>query len=111
MKIYHITALAFSLLLSACSTNKETLSASQAQEHAELAYLPLLTVASTNATQGGYTAQLSDKNGTPFTATVNKEKLGESYTTLSKGDTVKIIGDYTDNDIVEIDAERIVFIK
>lgn len=111
MRHHAAFAIVVSLFLSACSLNAESVSKAQAKSDSALAYLPLLTVISTAKTADGYRASLKDENNTPFTAYVSKQRLGKSYTTLSAGDSVKIIGDYVDNDSVEINATRIVFIR
>lgn len=112
MKIITCFLFVTALLLSACQSNQtEVLSRSQADGDTALLYLPLLTVQTVEKTADGCTAVLTDENGINFQAVISKANLGEAYPTLKNGDKLKIVGDYTDSEPVQITATRVILIR
>lgn len=112
MKRLFILLFFSTVVLSACqSTQTQTLSKAQANTTEAFRYLPLLTVKNIEKTSKGCKVKLLDEQGQPFLAVVNKTELGDSYPTLKSGDTVKIEGDYTDSEPVQIHATKVVFVR
>lgn len=111
MRFYLVFIFSMLLALTACQSGGASISQSQANTDPALTYLPLLTVTAVEKTANGYDAQLTADDGTTFRATVSKTRLGETYSTVKKGDTVKIVGDYTDSEPVDIQATQIIRVR
>lgn len=106
---------AISLFLAACGSSHTAKKQPSADELTLLNSLPTLQVVNVQHQANTQTATMIDEFDNHFIVSLNKADK-TVYTTLKKGQQIKLIGDYAEQDnngqtIIRIEAEKIIRIK
>lgn len=112
MKAYLFSIIAACTFLTACGSSSPVKQPLSAEQQTQLDSLPTLQVITVQKQATGQTAILTDEFDNRFVTTLNKT----IDTTLKKGQHIKLIGNYTEQDnngqiVVHIEAEKIIRIK